>query len=89
MTKGLKKGNNNSMNKTTALHKYMPDNPIVQFTPSKDTSRKSYSDQSWIQRAADHSQIERKFISAFSTYTAFVPNMITIVTMQLVHRLLQ
>ena len=77
------------MNKTTALHKYMTYNLIVQFNPSKDTSRKSYSDQSWIQRGAYHSLIERKFISVFSTYTAFVPNMITIVTMQLVHRLLQ
>ena len=67
----------------------MPDDIIVQFTHSKETSRKRYFDQSWIQIAAYHSQIERKFISAFSTYRTIVLSMIVNVTMQLVHSLPQ
>ena len=33
-----------AMNKTTALHKYRPDRPIVQFTAANKTSRRSFLD---------------------------------------------
>ena len=35
---------NNATNKTTALHKYMPDRSIIQFTTPNKTSISSFFD---------------------------------------------
>ena len=78
-------GNNTARNKTTAVHKYMPDELIVQIATSNETRRSCYFDQSLRPRAAGHSQIERRFIYSLINYTAFVPTVIRIKAVKLGH----
>ena len=52
-----KKENNNASNKTTALNKDTPDQPIVNFNMSNETGRRSYFEHPLSRRKAGHSEI--------------------------------
>ena len=76
-------GDNTDRNKTTEVHKYIPDELIGQFTTSNKNSSKSYFEQYCKPRAAGHLQIERRFIYALIFYKLLVPKMIRIITTNL------
>ena len=68
----VKRGGGIARNKTKQSHKYIPDKLVGQFITSHETGRRSYFDKSWRTIESSRSEMERKFISLLSNYTALV-----------------
>ena len=78
------KGYNVASNNTNELNKDISVKLVVRFTTLNETGRRSYFEQYWSPRSAGHSKMEKRFIYALS-YTALVPKIIRIVTIQIFH----